>query len=205
MLGHTHALFGLTTLAAVHSGTLAISGHAAGGLIQPHPVAGLPVGPFLCAGAAVLGALLPDLDAGEATIHHELGPVTGLIRLGLEVCGVQHRGVLHSGLATIVVLGLATLIGGWYGYADVGLALGLGYFSHVVLADALTISGVPLVWPVSARRCHLLPRRFRIRTGGPVEPLIFGLVAVALIWLLPALLPTELADLLDPFIVGLFL
>jgi membrane-bound metal-dependent hydrolase YbcI (DUF457 family) len=174
-------------------------------LIQPHPVAGLPVGPFLCAGAAVLGALLPDLDAGEATIHHELGAINGLIRSGLELCGIKHRGVLHSGLATLVVLGLGLLIGGRYGYADVGLALGLGYLSHVVLADALTISGVPLVWPVSARRCHLLPRRFRIRTGGPVEQLIFGLVAVILIWLLPALLPTDLVDLLDPFIVGLFL
>ena len=64
MLGRTHIVFGLTTLAIAQSQMLAV-----GGLIQPHPVAGFPTGPLLCLGAATVGALLPDLDAGESTIQ----------------------------------------------------------------------------------------------------------------------------------------
>lgn len=195
MLGHTHALIGLTTLAAVQRGALTIT--AGGGLIQPHPVEGLPVGPVLCAGAAILGALLPDLDAQESTIQHELGVVSLLARFGLKLLGIKHRGALHSGLASLVVLGLGWLLGGRYGYHDVGLALGLGYVSHIVLADGLTIAGVPLGWPLSSRRFHMLPRPFRVRTGGPVETLLFGLVAMVLIWLLPDLIPADFMNVLQ--------
>jgi membrane-bound metal-dependent hydrolase YbcI (DUF457 family) len=163
---------------------------AVGGLIQPHPVAGLPTGPLLCLGAATVGALLPDLDAGESTIQQQLGVLGGIAHSGLGLLGLKHRGVLHSGLATVIVLALSTYIGCRLGYFDAGLALGLGYGSHVVIADALTIAGVPLFWP-SARRFHLLPRFLRVRTGGPAEWLVFVLAVALLIWLLPNLLPPQ--------------
>jgi membrane-bound metal-dependent hydrolase YbcI (DUF457 family) len=186
MLGYTHAVVGLTTLAA----TQAVSLRLAAPLVQPHPVAGFPVGPGLCAGAAILGALLPDLDAEDSTILHELGGWGLLAKAGLGILGVKHRGLLHSGLAVVLVAFLAELIGGWLGYRDVGLALALGYASHVIIADAATIAGVPLLWP-TPRRFHLLPRLLRVRTGGLVEKLIFVATLLALLWLLPDLLPPE--------------
>jgi membrane-bound metal-dependent hydrolase YbcI (DUF457 family) len=64
----------------------------------------------------------------------------------------------------------------------VGLAFGLGYFSHVVIADPLTKHGVPLWWPRPGQ-FHLLPRALCVKTGGAVEALVFLLVALALVWL----------------------
>lgn len=182
MLGHTHALFGITTLAVVQTGVARVGYE----FMQPHPVGTheLPLGLALCAGASIVGALLPDLDAEDSTIQRDLGWLGVLTKAGLKLLGVKHRGVLHSGLAAIVVFVLGALMGGWLGYLDVGLALGLGYFSHVTLADAMTISGVPLFWPAK-RRFHLLPRLLRVRTGGAVEKLVFLAAAGLLVWLLP--------------------
>jgi inner membrane protein len=95
----------------------------------------------------------------------------------------------HYGITAVTVT-VAGWLAGWYlGYSDVGLSFGLGYLSHVALADALTIAGVPLLWPWR-KKFHLLPRPLRIRTGGLVEQLI-GLVLVCLLvawlpWLLAA-------------------
>ena len=71
MLGHTHALFGLTTLVVVQTGAARVGYD----FIQPHPVGptDLPAGLALGAGAAVVGALLPDLDAADSTIQRDLG------------------------------------------------------------------------------------------------------------------------------------
>lgn len=181
MRGPTHALFGLTTLAAVNAAT---------GFIQPHPVAGLPTGPALCLAAATLGALLPDLDAEESTLKSELGFVGDLVGGGISLLGIGHRGLTHSGLAVVVVFALSGALGWYFGWIDVGLALGIGYASHILLADALTISGVPLLWPGQGR-FHLLPRRLCIRTGGPAEALIFLLMLGALIWLTSTLIAIE--------------
>ncbi len=195
MLGRTHIVIGLTTLAIAHAQPVAL-----GDLVGPHPMAGLPAGPLLCLGAATLGALLPDLDANESTIQQELGFVGTVTHAGIELLGMKHRGVLHSGLAVLIVLALSTYIGHRLGYGDAGLAFGLGYASHIVLADALTVTGVPLLWP-SARRFHLLPRPLRVRTGGPAEQLIFLAITALLIWLLPALLPPHFIERLLGLIV----
>jgi membrane-bound metal-dependent hydrolase YbcI (DUF457 family) len=147
----------------------------------------------LCTGAAILGALALDLDAEESSIKGELGLVGEMIQGGLSLLGVKHRGVLHSGLAILGVFTAAGGMGWWLGYADVGLAFGLGYLSHVAVADALTISGVPLFWPLKSSY-HLLPQGLRLRTGGPVEGLIFLLVTLGvlgLVWLRPDLIPLE--------------
>ena len=193
MLGRTHIIIGLTTLAIAHSQIL-----AAGGLIQPHPVAGIPTGPLFCLGAATVGALLPDLDANESTIQQELGMLGVAAQSGITLLGVKHRGVLHSGLATVIVLTLSTSIGYRLGYFDVGVAFGLGYASHVLLADALTVAGVPLFWP-SSRRFHLLPRFLRIRTGGPAEWFVFIVVMAIFFWLIPEIFPADFIELLSGF------
>lgn len=182
MRGHTHALFGLTTLVVVNSLT---------NFIQPHLAKDVPVGLVACAGAAILGALAPDIDAEDSSIKRELGLAGSAASLGLKLAGVKHRGLTHSGLATVLVSVVAWLFARSLGYGDVGLAFGLGYLSHVAIADAMTIHGVPLLWPLPGR-FHLLPRLLRIRTGGAVETVIFVVVAVELGLLLPAALPPEL-------------
>jgi len=75
---------------------------------------------------------------------------------------------------------------------------GKGIVPTAVLADALTVAGVPLLWP-SSRRFHLLPRPLRIRTGGPAEWLVFLAVTAVFIWLLPAMFPADFIELLSGF------
>jgi len=180
MVGKTHIVFGLTTLAVANAIT---------DFIQPHPVREIPVGPILCIGAAILGALLPDLDAEDSQIQHELGEIGFVLSNWLQAWGIEHRGLTHYGLTTLAVMTITSLLGWWLGYLDVGLAFGLGYLSHV-LADSLTIAGTPLLWPwAKEQRFHLLPPAMRIRTGGAVQPLIFIGVTIILVFLWPMLLP----------------
>jgi len=178
-------MVGLTSLAAVDALT---------GLVQLPPLQGIPTGPFLCATAVVLGSLLPDIDAEESEIKSELGTVGEVAQGWLASFGIEHRGLTHYGLTTVGVILVSSLIGWWLGYGDVGLALGLGYLSHVLLGDSVTIAGVPLLWPRPGR-FHLLPRRLRLRTGGPVEGLILLVLIVIFICLLPGYIPPELVHL----------
>jgi len=189
MQGHTHALFGVTTMAAVNYAT---------GFVQPHIVRDIPTGAAVCAGAAIFGALLPDIDANESTIKNELG-LAGKIFSGiLRLVGVKHRGLTHWGITALAVVVAAVALGNAFGWPDAGLAFGLGYLSHILPADAMTISGVPLLWP-REKAFHLLPGPLRVRTGGPVEMLVFLCLAICLAFLLPDLMPDELMKLIGRF------
>ena len=170
MQGHTHALFGVTTLA--------IANHLAG-FIQPHLIRGVPTGMVVCAGAALLGALLPDIDAEESTIKSELGLAGRMLGGGLSLFGVRHRGLTHRGIVALLVLAVGVVMGDLWGWPDAGWAFGLGWVSHV-LADGLTVAGVPLLWPWKKKDFHLLPKPLRVRTGGPVEGLIFVMIVSGL-------------------------
>ncbi len=108
---------------------------------------------------ALAGSLLPDIDHPQSWAGRKMRVVS--VPLSMLV---GHRGVTHSLLA--VVAALAVLAG--LGDAGPWAPLAVGYLSHL-LADALTPSGVPLLWP------HR--RRFSLnlcRTGSVVE---IGLVA----------------------------
>jgi hypothetical protein len=77
----------------------------------------------------------------------------------------------------------------------VGLAFGLGYISHILIADAMTKHGVPLWGPLPGN-FHLLPGPFRIQTGGFVEQLVFVMVAMIFMGLLPQAAPPEMTRFL---------
>jgi membrane-bound metal-dependent hydrolase YbcI (DUF457 family) len=178
MRGHTHALFGLTTLAvAQHLHPF----------IHPHPAGQMPVGVAVCAGTAILGALAPDIDAEDSTIKRELGLAGSITSLGLSLVGVRHRGLTHYAITTMAVMIITIIIGDWLGWPDAGLAFGLGYLSHF-LTDGMTKYGVPL-WP--GRKIHLLPRPLRIRTGSFAETLVALAGMMVLVQLLPEMAPPE--------------
>lgn len=94
--------------------------------------------------AAALGSLLPDIDHPGSWAGRKLK----IISVPLSAV-VGHRGVTHSALA---VLGcLAALMGMGLGWGAAPIAI--GYLSHL-MADSLTPSGVPFLWP-SRRRFTL--------------------------------------------------
>jgi membrane-bound metal-dependent hydrolase YbcI (DUF457 family) len=188
MRGYSHALIGATTVVAVDSGV---------NFIQPHPINNIPIGVIICLGAAILGALVPDLDAEEdSSIKHELGAVGTAASFILRLFGVQHRGLTHFGVVALLITLAGWVFGSKFGYGDVGLAFGLGYLSHVAIADAMTHYGVPLLWPLPGQ-FHLLPKPLRIRTGGPAEILIFILVGMAFFALLQNTIPPEFIKLIN--------
>lgn len=128
--------------------------------------------PPLQAGALALlgglGGLLPDVDSPHALIHR-LAIVTRLVALF-----VKHRGITHSLLALALVGALALRFPPW------GLALALGYSSHLI-ADAVTIEGIPLLYPWG-RMFHLLPPHTRLKTGGLVESFIRVGTVLGVVW-----------------------
>jgi membrane-bound metal-dependent hydrolase YbcI (DUF457 family) len=148
-----------------------------------------PVETTVAAGAAVVGAWLPDADQLGSRIHRRsrlerrnlvVGAAGVLLRLPLLVFGAlaTHRAITHSVLASVVVAGGAGFLLALLGVpAVVVLAggLGVGYAGHV-FADACTPAGVRLWWPLSRRRVWLLPARHRIATGSARELLLAACV-----------------------------
>ena len=128
---------------------------------------------------AVVGSLLPDLDARESKLSNVaiggIAPLKLVARLLSRSLG--HRGPMHSLFAVLVValafgLPLALLLDPFAGFG-----LTLGYLSHLLL-DACTKSGVPLYWPESGR-VWLLPPRLRFTTGSAAEDGFFILLSFA--------------------------
>jgi membrane-bound metal-dependent hydrolase YbcI (DUF457 family) len=111
---------------------------------------------------------------GLATI----ASVAGLVAAG-GVAGLvhrlpgHHRGWTHAPpvaaalVITLLLLGPAV----FPALPCVGAAFGFGYASHLI-ADALTISGIPRFLPGEQRpSLHLLPSHLRVRTGSISETL----------------------------------
>lgn len=98
--------------------------------------------------AAAVGGLLPDLDHPESALGRRLR----LISVPLSAL-VGHRGVTHSLLAIVVLLGCLIVVTTQPVYSPLAWSVAplcVGYLSHLV-GDALTPSGVPLLWPNKRR------------------------------------------------------
>ena len=122
------------------------------------------------------GALLPDIDNARSTFGHKLGWVSKEIQ---RFAG--HRTLFHSllglVLGSLLALGLEQLV--FFLLSQRGLALPaqivrgshlvfygvlFGCIMHIA-ADALTLGGVPLLWPNRKRFGFPPDPAFRFRTG----------------------------------------
>lgn len=139
---------------------------------------------------AVLGALLPDLDASESKIKHLKILGTNLKPFLLPAQVVhrtdQHRGLLHSlwGLSLLTFITAPLMF--WIGWAPI-VALFLGYASHL-LGDAATKSGIRLLYP-SKVRFHALPLPLRVTTGSLAEEALLPILALTVLLLMVTHLP----------------
>lgn len=129
---------------------------------------------------AVVGSLVPDLDAIESKIKHiqvmGIKPLTPVARAINRDFG--HRGLLHSLWGwvgwTLLVLPFS-VVSSWLSVA----AFSLGYASHLA-GDACTRSGIPLLYP-KRERFHLFAQRWRVITGSEHEQLAFAVFALGAI------------------------
>ena len=135
--------------------------------------------PLVSTAVLVAGTLLPDLDHrnGASALRRPLPrPLQWLARLPAAV--FTHRGPLHS---LLILPPLLLVTERAFDFAPYGRMAALGCVAHI-LADALTITGVPLFWPVVRKRLGLP----LVRTGGRLERAIIPALIGLAIWKLDA-------------------
>lgn len=122
--------------------------------------------------AAAVGGLLPDIDHPKSA----LGRRIPFISIPLSYL-VGHRGVTHSLMAVVVMLILLSLAAFTM---DTRIALlvapvCLGYLSHIA-GDAMTPSGVPLLWPNRKRYTLNL-----FKTTSVLESVFVGMFTISVV------------------------
>ena len=105
----------------------------------------------------ILASFLPDIDHPDSMLGKSIRPISSILG---AVAG--HRGIFHSIVVPLILFLLLYLAG----YLAFGIAVMIGYFSHLIL-DSLNHSGVRWLYP--------LPFRFRgvLRSGGLADFLFF--------------------------------
>lgn len=166
MTDKTHQLIGLTLAT---SGTL---------VTYSNMSITWPIVATVIVGSAI-GSIAPDIDQPTAGLWHKIpaghaaGKLTSFMLRG-------HRHISHSLVGFGLFYGLATLVGNSNVITDLHingpiliLALAIGFAAHL-LADSLTVEGIPLFWPIETY-IGFPPRPFqsmRIVTGKWFENLI---------------------------------
>ena len=167
MNGYTHKIGG--TCAALVATCLALQ--------EPFSPEKLTVAGFIVAGAA-LGSLLPDIDHKNSTISKK-HKITSWIMTHL----FEHRGFTHAPLIQALFIALLFYIGknlgGVIGYSYLGFVtgLGIGIFSHTLL-DWLTVGGVPLFYPFTKKRFHLMSLKTAKHSKGTAFVIILLTIAI---------------------------
>ena len=189
MVGRSHLLIGLTAGVVLDSFTH-ISGPP---LIGTTLSLSLIIDKVLFYSMVGFGALLPDIDNARSTMGQKFGWISKEIQ---HTFG--HRTLFHSILG--VILGALIAVGAErlaeYLLASRGyivpvrvigashivfFAVVFGCIMHIA-ADALTLEGVPLLWPM--RKYYGLPpyRSWRFRTGTWREQVIvYGFIALVVV------------------------
>lgn len=123
---------------------------------------------FLFVGVLLLCTFLPDIDMSRSYMgkYKIFRPLQWV---------VKHRGFFHSfTLAVIIALIFAFYV------PVLALPFFLGYAGHLI-ADAMTSEGIRPFWPSKTEI------KWRIRTGGKTEKMIFYVLVLASIVLLVGL------------------
>ena len=189
MEGPSHVVFGLAGAVVVDS-ALHLSGPAILGAPTP-PTADQVALKVIFYVVAAVGALVPDIDNARSTLGKRLGVVSREIQKH-----AGHRTIFHS-LVGLAIAGAVVFAAEWgvaylflsMGWphtaealvAQVGLvALLVGYGLHLV-ADSLTVGGVPWLWPLHQRFGFPPKRSWRFHSGSRVELVVVVAVAVAVV------------------------
>lgn len=116
---------------------------------------------------ALVGSLLPDIDHPKSLISQTVA----FLHYPFRKLG--HRKATHSLFAVTICMGLMYLL---FGNNYIGLGLGIGYSSHLLL-DMLNPRGVPLLYPFIKYKYKV----GNIHTGEKGEEIIYFLLVVSLL------------------------
>lgn len=144
----------------------------------------VPLSPVVLA-AALAGSLAPDIDGGGSisrpskffggALPRFAGRIVDSIGAGSSAAVralVGHRGVLHWPLTGIIIF-----MTGFYLRSPLTSWFAIGYLSHI-LADTVTVEGIPFFAPLSLRRVSLGV----CRTGSFVEFLLIAALSGCILY-----------------------
>ena len=120
--------------------------------------------PWLFVGLVSFASLVPDVDHMNSTINR-LFPVTKLF-----AALFKHRGFFHSIYPVIIIYTFFW----WLGLEWYGLALAIGYSSHL-LSDCFTKEGINFLYPLSKIKVQGF-----IKTGTFTETVVFFIIVTIL-------------------------
>jgi membrane-bound metal-dependent hydrolase YbcI (DUF457 family) len=138
--------------------------------------------------------------AAAALVNLIVSIVAGILEAGTVALAtfvksvLGHRGAMHSlalavGVAAGATMGVLALgavtQAKWEGAVPplVGPVLGVGYVTHLV-TDAMTKTGVPLLWPLTKERIRILPKWMAASTGGALDWFVGFACTAATLWLM---------------------
>jgi len=117
--------------------------------------------PFLFIILVTLFSGLPDIDHPKSKYGRKL------FFISIPISWIsKHRGIFHSVYIPILLF----FVLGYFGYNYLGMAIVIGYFSHLV-GDALTKQGINFLHPFSTFEI-----RGPITTGAYLETIIFFVI-----------------------------
>lgn len=174
MLGRTHSIAGIAS-------GLALSHFIAGKFPAINEYALLGV----VTASALIGSIEPDVDIPHSTFSRLVRPLSfiyqGLARI-LPLKCFQHRGITHSLLFPVLLVGLCLYIPTINPYIVLALlGLAVGMLSHIVL-DMMNYRGVAIFSPICNKMFHLTPYALAIETGSFGETMIRVLLYIGVIW-----------------------
>ena len=149
-------------------------------IINENPSANLILSTSFLVGS-VFGSLLPDIDHRGSYLGRRLPLLSWITNIAVGHRGATHAPFINVFFTTILAFGTYHLLLGFGILQLISLLflLGcmIGAFSHIFL-DALTKSGVPLLYPFSKR--HFSIGNFR--TGSVGETLFTLLMILFIVW-----------------------
>ena len=122
-------------------------------------------------------------------IFSPLNILMQVISKSIRLLAGGHRAGTHWLITCLAISGGIYLVGEYLNVPNLGIWFLVGYLSHLIL-DMMTIAGLKVLQPISQQSWHLLPKRFRIRTGGPFDHRLRGtLWLICLVLLVVAIFP----------------
>jgi len=117
----------------------------------------------------IIGSFFPDIDEPNSYIGKKLSFLSKFIRK----IGIKHRTLTHSIFFPFSLFFIIAFIP----ELDILFVRGfiIGIILHII-GDAITVSGVPILYPISKRRYFLLPSFLRFRVGSKVERIIIAML-----------------------------
>lgn len=116
----------------------------------------------------VLFGLIPDIDTHKSKVGKKIPIISFILKI---IFG--HRGIFHSVFIPILLFFAFSYLG----FYLMGLAVLLGYLSHILL-DALTPSGVKLFWPFRFKMKGF------IKTNSILEKILFLILCIADVYII---------------------